>query len=328
MKKLTAWVKDITVRLATNVIEKLSISDDIQSRTPFTIIPLTPIDNAEITGYDTALDDAFKSRKIKNIALSGAYGAGKSSVINTYERKYEKPFLHISLAHFAPNDEQNEGIGNTARLEWKILNQLIHQINPRYIPQTNFGVKKNYGKWRILFSAIAVVLISLLLLYIFMFNKWCAFCGSLSWPFIEKILEFTVYPETRVFAFVICSIIVSIAIFSLLKLQRNRHVVKKIDIKGTEIQMFDSGENSYFDKYLNEVLYLFENAKNDVIVFEDMDRFENIEIFERLREVNTLVNASRKLKQPVIKFVYLIRNDIFDNKDRTKFFDVIIPVVP
>ena len=44
---------------------------------------------------------------------------------------------------------------------------------------------------------------------------------------------------------------------------------------------------------LNEVLYLFEQVEADVIVFEDMDRFNSKVIFERLREVNNLVNVHK-----------------------------------
>ena len=89
----------------------------------------------------------------------------------------------------------------------------------------------------------------------------------------------------------------------------------------------------FFDKYLNEVLYLFENADVDGIVFEDIDRFDNTTIFERLREINTLTNIrlknkkDEKVKRP-LRFFYLLRDDIFNNKDRAKFFDYILPVVP
>ena len=91
----------------------------------------------------------------------------------------------------------------------------------------------------------------------------------------------------------------------------------------------EESDDSYFDKYLNEVLYLFENVDEDVVVFEDMDRFDASRIFERLREINTLVNLQRKKdNKPVLRFFYLLRDDIFISKDRTKFFDCIIPVVP
>lgn len=74
---------------------------------------------------------------------------------------------------------------------------------------------------------------------------------------------------------------------------------------------------------------MFENSDADVIVFEDMDRFNTNGIFERLREVNTLANIQlNKENEKVLRFFYLLRDDIFDSKDRTKFFDYIIPVVP
>lgn len=44
--------------------------------------------------------------------------------------------------------------------------------------------------------------------------------------------------------------------------------------------------------------------------------------------MNTLINNRRKSDEPPLRFFYLLRDDIFVNKDRTKFFDYIIPVVP
>lgn len=55
-------------------------------------------------------------------------------------------------------------------------------------------------------------------------------------------------------------------------------------------------------------------------------------IFERLREINKLTNNQLKQYQKketkILRFFYLLRDDIFCTKDRTKFFDFIIPVVP
>ena len=42
---------------------------------------LTPVKNAELKIYSDALDFVFKNNDIRNIAISGAYSAGKSSVI-------------------------------------------------------------------------------------------------------------------------------------------------------------------------------------------------------------------------------------------------------
>ena len=106
---------------------------------------LTPIDDADIEVYKEALDFIFDSEDIKNIAISGPYGAGKSSILETYKKNNDnKKFIHISLAHFEnpDNEKERELDIKESILEGKILNQLIHQIPSENIPQTNFKVKK------------------------------------------------------------------------------------------------------------------------------------------------------------------------------------------
>ena len=64
---------------------------------------LAPTDNAENSDiYLSALDWAIKEPNIKNIALTGNYGSGKSSILNTYQKKSKNKerFLNISLATF------------------------------------------------------------------------------------------------------------------------------------------------------------------------------------------------------------------------------------
>jgi len=114
---------------------------------------LTPIGNAELKIYDDALNFVFANDDIKNVAVSGSYSAGKSSVIETYKNNHSDiRFLHISLAHFESTeldkinsgelDSNSSDKGLETVLEGKILNQLIHQIDPEKIPQTNFKVKQ------------------------------------------------------------------------------------------------------------------------------------------------------------------------------------------
>lgn len=120
-----------------------------------------------------------------------------------------------------------------------------------------------------------------------------------------------------------------IFLYTLIKKQSCKNLFKKLSVQGNEIEISEDGNNeSCFDKYLNEVLYLFEQADVDVIVFEDIDRFEINQIFERLREINTLVNNRLKNENKTLKFLYLLKDDIFSSKERTKFFDFIIPVIP
>jgi hypothetical protein len=46
-----------------------------------------------------------------------------------------------------------------------------------------------------------------------------------------------------------------------------------------------------------------------------------------LREINSLVNANSGVRR-TIRFLYALRDDIFVNTDRTKFFEFLIPVIP
>ena len=43
----------------------------------YTFEKLTPVDNCDISVYESAIDFAFEEKDIRNIAISGAYGAGK-----------------------------------------------------------------------------------------------------------------------------------------------------------------------------------------------------------------------------------------------------------
>lgn len=293
---------------------------------------LTPVNDSDISVYESAIDFVFKHDDVRNVAISGAYGAGKSSVLASYKAKHSSTkFLHISLAHFQDNQDEgnsNEPIKNSV-LEGKILNQLIHQIPANKIPQTNFRVKKSTGN-KVLFGYTAATsLLLLTLLHILFFDNWLAFVDTIPVGIIQQILGLSATSTALLVSGIVCFAIFCFFSFRILLVQKNKSIFKKLSFQGNEIEIFEKSDDSYFDKYLNEVLYLFENVDEDVVVFEDMDRFDASRIFERLREINTLVNLQRKKdNKPVLRFFYLLRDDIFISKDRTKFFDCIIPVVP
>ncbi len=142
---------------------------------------------------------------------------------------------------------------------------------------------------------------------------------------MKKILTFLFCPYARIISGIICTFCSVRFIYKLIEGQKLKTLFRKISFQGNEIEIFEKQDDSYFDKYLNEVLYLFENVDDDVIVFEDIDRFNENQVFEHLREINNIVNTNRK--KP-LRFFYLIRDDIFTSKDRTKFFDFIIPIIP
>lgn len=294
---------------------------------------LTPTDSLDLNVYEEAIDYVFNNPDVRNVAISGAYSAGKSSVLASYKKKHSNlHFLHISLAHFQSSDQEDEPEVKESILEGKILNQLIHQIPSNKIPQTNFRVKRKISPASVIKSTLESISLLTAIIYFLFFNSWRSYVSDLPTNWLKSILELSAHPYALMVDGIIIITLVSFIIYSLIKIQKNRNVFRKLNLQGNEIEIFEESDESYFDKYLNEVLYLFENVDADVIVFEDMDRFNANKIFERLREVNTLVNiqlqkSNRKNKR-ILRFFYLLRDDIFVSKDRTKFFDYIIPIVP
>lgn len=108
---------------------------------------LTPtlLTDEEFKLYAAEFFFVFSNPKIRNVALMGSYGAGKSSVIETWDEKQKQngkkhTSTFISLAHFHGSN------GDTNAIEGEILNQLIHKTDPRHIPKSRFKhTKDNSG---------------------------------------------------------------------------------------------------------------------------------------------------------------------------------------
>lgn len=314
---------------------------------------LTPINDCKLGIYEKAMDFIFldKNKDIVNIAITGSYASGKSSMIESYKKKnLNKEFIHISLAHFNNNSNQEEvdleeekskeegeekekskdekekdKKENENRLEGKIINQLIHKIEPKNIPQTNFNIKEKIESKDIVIKTIVLGIFTILFLYIAFFNVWHVTVSNMNESILKSILKISLNNEVLILSGCIYIGIISYYIYKAIENQRFNKCLTKLNIQGNEIEIFGDDKESYFDKYLNEVLYLVKNSKADAIVFEDIDRYNSSAIFEKLREINILVN-SRGNKR--IKFIYLLKDDMFTSKDRTKFFDYIIPIIP
>ena len=87
----------------------------------------------------------------------------------------------------------------------------------------------------------------------------------------------------------------------------NKFRISKISFNGTEADM-----------------------DNNIVVFEDLDRYNDISIYTKLRELNFILNNYVKIhgKDKPVRFIYLLKDGLFFSKNRTKFFDFIIPIVP
>lgn len=309
---------------------------------------LTPINDIELGVYKDGMDYIFENKDIRNIAITGAYSSGKSSVLESYKNKANLQFIRISLAHFCSFNEGTDRIMTEAIVEGKIINQLIHHLDSDKIQQTGFKIKREVNNRTILVESLIILLFVISFSHYHFFDVWRMYIlnlpplinpiyqyfniqdfFTLTLGIINYILKFTINPYTKLISGVILIVLGGRLLYLIINALKNNNFLKKIKFQTYEIEVFDKKEESYFDKYLNDVIYLFENVDSKVIVFEDIDRFEVHGIFERLREINTLVNIRlEKSGEDPLRFFYLLRDDIFQSKERTKFFDYIMPIVP
>lgn len=302
---------------------------------------LAPRKDVDLYAYKEAFDFVFSNKEIRNVAVTGSYGAGKSSVLESFKavkRKEEDApeikYLHISLAHFEKTvasegkkmtDEQLEH-----QLEGKIINQLVHKITPENIPDTRVALRRKLDEESVINWSLGIITGIIASLYLIFFQSMIGIATKKD--IIGKLCSVLIKPEWLMLAVVIEIMLIYLLIKYLVSAQMKNRFFKKICIKNSEIELFGEDEDndrsksfSYFDRYLDEIKYLLLNSGIDVFVFEDIDRYNMNLIFEKLREINDIVNTNRD--EP-IRFFYLIRDDIFVQKDRTKFFDFIIPVLP
>lgn len=293
----------------------------------------------ENPSFKQALDFAIHDDELKNVAITGNYGSGKSSLLDSYETKYSnKKFLHISLADYKENDlssyKENDSSESGKELnvrqinviEGKIINQLLHQIHPKHVKKSIFKTLSRTPRRIPFLLTVYSVLFFITLSYFLKPNFLKALVTA------DKVFG---WDANTVFSWLFLILLFIGSLTTIWYIVENK-TIKSLTIGGknvsSEIDIFSdqSIRVSYFDRYLDDVLYLLNESGADVIVFEDIDRFENNTIFTKIKELNVLVNNKRKIAKESSKlmFLYLIRDDLFISKERTKFFDFIIPVLP
>lgn len=289
---------------------------------------LSPIDDFKRhKEYIIRLKNAIDQPNVFNIALTGSYGAGKSSILKTFKAYYpEYHYVNVSLASFVEvNMSESDSTPKSnedsfeEQLEYSILQQLFYHVKATNIPESRFGRIERTSRKKRIFVVVCILL--------FVVANLCLFCQ-------EQVTKYFLIPtevlkSSFLFGLSICVFILGICVilFQLILF------IKKISIKNLTLDKatleFEEKKNvSIMNRYLDEILYLFQEKKYNVVIFEDIDRFENTHIFTKLRELNLILNQSEEIGRRIV-FLYALKDDIFANaEERTKFFDYIVPVIP
>ncbi len=327
--------------------------------------PLYPqYDESSHSPYVKRLEKALQGEdtKIHNIALSGVYGSGKSSILEKVVKDLEEERPHttrtISLAPLAAqlkeqDDKKNDSVSDkdkstskqpsgatpkssnnssiTNLIQKEIIKQLLYGTDPEKIPASHFHKMNEIGLGKQILSSLAF---GMLLLFILNIYQW-------PYSYIQKPLTWLPIPTsiTKILAEIVIICLLSIAMFALFHYFGTRIHLAKIDV-GTAGITLGENSDSYFDQYLDEIIYIFEKTGIRTVFFEDLDRFQDAQIFDSLRELNQILNNGPKLQRTKstiqkisrqlhfsrfieernsqssapIQFVYAIHDAIFSNQ--------------
>ncbi|MDN7144018.1 hypothetical protein KC131_25570 [Pseudomonas sp. JQ170] len=306
--------------------------------------PLTPVlvENGRADRYERELLRALKNEEVLNIAVTGGYGAGKSSVLKTFF-EHHPAFDHIfvSLATFSkqrpaasevitdgapgdaavtatatPPDTENSDLIN--RIEETIVQQLLYAVPAKDVPKTRLKRITQSSTLRIYWQTLRIAFIVTCAL-----RLWAPKLKTLSNVSVEWFLQWLLLvPESLAVVGVlgggVWALYVGLRMLSLFS-------IDGLTLKGGKLEATQHG--SVLHKNIDEIIYCFERSDINVVVIEDLDRFDIQDIFFRLREINFIIQRSPQIRRPV-HFIYAIRDEMFTVTDKTKFFDLIIPIIP
>ena len=310
--------------------------------------------------YKSVLDlnEALSSAKqehIRNIALTGPFGSGKSSVLITLMEDFAegRNYLPISLATLQANEEEidlqeskqesntndtnkskednvesdNKDVSKkekqienlNRKIEYSILQQLIYREETKKVPNSRFRRITHLSKCE-LFKYPFCVVVTLICFFIVFepsFAKVDTLYDLFNWGYSWNL-------AIDLIATIWLLIMLFVAVRYVLKSYSNSKL-NKLNLKDGEIEVVEN--NSIFNRHLDEILYFFQVTEYNVVIIEDLDRFGTPNIFLKLRELNQLINES-KIVNRHITFIYAVKDDIFKDEERTKFFDYITTVIP
>lgn len=278
----------------------------------YSLLSPTLLEEQEAARYSNEFDFALTHQDARNIALSGPYGAGKSSVARTIEAKETtkgKVWTHISLADF-------KGVSTERSVEDEILSQLVYKVPPKALSKSALKPLRDEPPCKDLLRTALLILFGLDTAFL----AYEARHGiTLSLPFASPELIFAIATTTW-------CLLAGYAIYREIRTKSISRTFKRLKMLNAEVELFDGDSDTALDKYMDDIVYVLKNSQIDAIVFEDIDRFGNLTVFEKLRRINDLSNEGRS---STLRFLYLIKDSLFDEPhDRTKFFDFIIPIIP
>lgn len=309
------------------------------------------------------LDFYLQDQKVKNLAIFGSFGSGKSSLIETYfnSRKFRRKessnsVIYISLPDFEYENNTSESQQNNfyhkkqeeineSESEQNLNNQDTCKIKRKGNEKSyklDIVTVENEIIRQIIYSKInkniPISVISNLKFDKKFVTKFCLLIFCFVFFYIQlkyndnfnvkHYLQFSCYSTAAFICFFYFVHFVINWIFQSFKLSN-------VSFQSNGVSVEHKSKSCLFDSYIDEITYLFEESKCEYVVFEDLDRTDNYEVLTHLRNLNQILNNDPRckdcfsIKQRKIVFIYVVNSSIFKISNETvKFFDASINVSP
>lgn len=357
-----------TLRSTTAAATSIPEGNSRRSGSRLPLVSLAPsYDPRHHRRYVDVLNRVLDHPDTRAVAVTGPYGSGKSSVLRGlhgqrwllgWRRTRRWPWLQrrvittLSLSTLASEqhadseapDVDGGRLADDDLIQKELVKQLLYRLPTGRTPRSRFP-RATKPSWRSTFKAAftAAVLVGVGYL-LALLTGWTQTVND--WAETANWQPHWVW----------------LGVASILALGAGalwRHGAGRVELKGDvkasglTVSLGPTAA-TYFDQYLDEIVYFFEVSRTNILVIEDLDRFGSTAVFDTLRALNTLVNSSRQVGRRVV-FIYALRDSALDRPERrpdahtatgatspsqeaaasrldrsnrAKYFDMIVPLVP
>lgn len=279
------------------------------------------------------LKSFLENDNVKNLAVFGSYGAGKSSFIKTFfnhftvnNRRDDDEVIYISLPDFdyrnsskstkqysskQGNSDNKTNLKTNTITSWKQSD--FTKENTLDNNQDNQSETTEFDTCKLDLETVESEIIRQLVCSKISKKIPVSLFSNFKSDFLET-LKITFVIFCCITVFLLClnqqverEYFFSIDIYLLPKLSLlfllihffikyifRRFRFSNISFFNIGVSAKDKSELSVFDAYLDEITYLFEELNCRYVVFEDLDRTENYEVLTHLRSLNFILNNDHR----------------------------------
>lgn len=302
---------------------KKEIEGDLSYSSDWNPYPLTPSYIPDKHGpYVRKLAELLADDKVRNIALSGSYGTGKSSIIEglflaidkakpkskrsdtnaltsldgtgvdklaDLNKSLEKlepiiislPPLHASTKSEAEAPELKQATTVTNQIQREIVKRILYREDPKELSRSKFkrlvdpSLKQRLGRYSLV-GLCGILLLNFLNGSLDPLKLQSLTAGQWWWLASASGILFIIFFSGALWLDKVFPVKPSISALSAGS--------AKIELKEKSV--------TYFDEYEDEIIYYFQKSGTNLVIFEDLDRYNDPAIFETLKELNDLINIA------------------------------------